>query len=341
VEIELLNDGMQNLMHPMPVLFIPASSNKIVKEFEEGILTVFLEPLLRELESIFVEGFPVKYNYPPEIIDYSLANVEPLVLRVVLMYWTGDHPAQCKVGGFKTSGYHACRRCHLQGKVLQGRGSVTYPNNRHEVHYPHERRTIEDILVEAKDVARLAPSNRSRRGYNITSFSKLWRLYFLYGFDISLDLVYDSMHILPLNIFKSFVEHLVQRGLAREMDVALGEITNSRPKNLGSRWPSGMENRLAFWKAEEYQLFIMWCLSYCIEKVCIPQTDRLYKIAQILLQIARLFFIHTRTYGWSEESMSTARTLLSTWRIEWEEYIGPTGSILHHVAGEILQIHHQ
>lgn len=339
MEIELLNAGMQNLMRPMPVVFIPASSDKIVKEFEEGVLTVFLEPFLRELESVFVHGFPVKYNFPSEIIDLNVSNAEPAVLRAMLMYWTGDHPAQCKVGGFKSSGYHACRRCHLPGKLVQGHGSVVYPNNRYEVHHPHEHRTIEDILVEAEDVAKLAHSNRLRRDHNITSFSKLWRLYFLYGFDLSLDLVYDTMHILPLNIFKSFVEHLVQRGLARQIDVALREITIYRPKQLGSRWPSGMENRLAFWKAEEYQLFIMWCLPYCMEKLQISQTDNLYKIAQILLKIARLFFTHTRTYGWSEESMSIARTLLSTWRIQWEEYIGPTGSILHHVAGEILQIY--
>jgi len=100
-----------------------------------------------------------------------------------------------------------------------------------------------------------------------------------------------------------------------------------------------VENRLAFWKVEEYQLFIMWCLPYCMEKVQISQTDRLYKIAQILLKIAMLFFTHTKIYGWSEESMSIACTLLSTWRIEWEEYIGLTGQILHHVASEILQIY--
>ena len=160
VEIELLNAGMQNLMRPMPVVFIPASSDKIIKQFEEGVLTVFLEPFLRELESVFVHGFPVKYNFPSKIIDLNVSNAEPAVLRAVLMYWTGDHPAQCKVGGFKSSGYHACRRCHLRGKLVDGHGSVVYPNNRYEVHHPHEHRTIEDILVEVEDVAKLAQSNR-------------------------------------------------------------------------------------------------------------------------------------------------------------------------------------
>ena len=122
----MLNGGMQNLMHP--VVFIPASSEKIVKELEEGVLTVFLEPPLRELESTFVHGFPVNYNYPSKIIDPSLSIIEPTILRPMLMYWTGDHPTQCRVGGFKSSGYNACR-CRLLGKLLQGRSSIVYPNN--------------------------------------------------------------------------------------------------------------------------------------------------------------------------------------------------------------------
>ena len=82
----------------------------------------------------------------------------------------------------------------------------------------------------------------------------------------------------------------------------------------------------------------MWCLSYCIEKVQISKIDRLYKIAQILFEISRLFFTHTRTHDWSEEFITTAHTLLSTWRIEWEEYNEPSGSIPHHVASETIHI---
>ena len=217
MEIEILNAGSQNVMRPMPVVFIPASSKQIIKDSDEGILTIFLEPFMCELESAFIEGFSMNFNYPPEVIDPSLLNPnsnQQLKLRALLLYWTGDHPAQSKVGGFKLSGYHACRRCFLKGKYIQGHG-VVYPNNRYEIQNPHEQRTIEYILQEAKDVASIASSSRSRRENNVTSFSKLWRLYYLYGFDLAHDLVYDTMHILPLNLFKGFVEHLVQKGLAR------------------------------------------------------------------------------------------------------------------------------
>ena len=237
MEFELLNAGLQNVMRPMPIVFIPTSSKQIIKDLDEGILTVFLEPFMHELESTFVEGFSTNFNYPPEVIDPSLLNPnsnQQLKLRVLLMYRTKDHPAQSKVGGFKLSGYHACHRCFLKGKYIQ-RSGLVYPNNRYEIQNPHEQRTIEHILQEAKDVATIASSSRSRRENNVTSFSKLWRLYYLYGFDLAHDLVYDTMHILPLNLFKSFVEHLVQKGLARELDTAIQKITKYRPKLLRAR----------------------------------------------------------------------------------------------------------
>ena len=61
-------------MRPMPIVFIPASFKQIIKDSDKGILTVFLEFLMRELESAFIEGFSMNFNYPPEIIDPSLLN---------------------------------------------------------------------------------------------------------------------------------------------------------------------------------------------------------------------------------------------------------------------------
>ena len=89
MEIELLNARLQNVMRSMPVVFIPASSKQIIKDLDEGILTVFLEPLMCELESAFVEGFSGNFNYLPEVIDPSLLNPnskEQLKLRALLMY---------------------------------------------------------------------------------------------------------------------------------------------------------------------------------------------------------------------------------------------------------------
>ncbi len=43
----------------------------------------------------------------------------------------------------------------------------------------------------------------------ISGYSMLWCMYHLHGFDISLDLVHDVMHILSLTILKKYVALLV------------------------------------------------------------------------------------------------------------------------------------
>ena len=51
----------------------------------------------------------------------------------------------------------------------------------------------------------------------------------MYGFYLSLDLVYDSMHILPSNLFKNFVEQLMNEGRAASVDSSLNELRNHCP----------------------------------------------------------------------------------------------------------------
>jgi hypothetical protein len=331
VEAEILNGGRENLVRPIPVVFIPSSSKKLLKEMGDQVMTVFLEPFIRELVSSFIDGFDVIYNFPSEIISPAITpaiETGSSKLRVMLMYWTGDHPAQCKVAGLKLSGYSACRRCLMAEKISGNQ--VLYHDNRRQAQYPPPVRTIESIYLEANELRRTGCTTRQN---NVTTYSKLWRLYDLYGFNLSVDVVYDSMHILPLNIFKSFVDHMIHLGRAEDLDTAINEITEYRPKELGARWPRDCSKRISYWKAEEYQLFIQWCLPYCMEKLNIQKTDRLYGIGQILTEIARLFFSHTRTYGWTQDSISIARKLLSAWRVHWEEYVGPSNSVLKHVAG--------
>ena len=39
----------------------------------------------------------------------------------------------------------------------------------------------------------------------ISGDSHLWRLYYLNGFDLSRDLIYDVMHVINLNLCKNFI----------------------------------------------------------------------------------------------------------------------------------------
>ena len=54
-------------------------------------------------------------------VDYKgrVAGIEPgpTVIRCLILCRTGDHPAQCEVGKFLSSGgVHACRRDRVKGR---------------------------------------------------------------------------------------------------------------------------------------------------------------------------------------------------------------------------------
>ena len=61
VNLVILNAGKTDSIGPKHVVFIPSSSDKLIKHADCNILTCFLVPLVRDLEIIFVEGFPVIY----------------------------------------------------------------------------------------------------------------------------------------------------------------------------------------------------------------------------------------------------------------------------------------
>ena len=106
VEEQVLNSGKMSSLNILPVLFMPLHS------VEEAFLTrikeaktLFLEPLIKELESLFVISFSTNFAYPRHVIGRPLCtNSGLVVLRMMLMMVTGDHPAQTKIGMLKASG---------------------------------------------------------------------------------------------------------------------------------------------------------------------------------------------------------------------------------------------
>jgi hypothetical protein len=80
---------------------------------------------------------------------------------------------------------------------------------------------------------------------NILGQSHLWKLYNLYGFDISCDLTYDVMHILTLCVFKKYIHMLVKyvarNGRIKDLDGALQFVKKLSPLTLGARWPRSSE----------------------------------------------------------------------------------------------------
>ena len=85
-----MNGGKNNILGPIPLVFIPASLKEIIKQTEDHILTMFLEPLFRDLEVLFTTGFLVDYNYPQHLISSNLPIIEneKAMIRGMLMLWT-------------------------------------------------------------------------------------------------------------------------------------------------------------------------------------------------------------------------------------------------------------
>ena len=72
-----------------------------------------------------------------------------------------------------------------------------------------------------------------------------------------------------------------------------------------------------------------------MQKINIEKKDKLYEIGQILTDIVKLFFPHTPTYRWTDDSITVARSLFLAWCILWKEYVGLNASILQHVVGKL------
>ena len=72
LEATILNSKKDSGIPPLPLVFIPLSSTKLYKKKGNMVLNSFLKPFVEEMKTAYVEGFPVKYNYPPEKIHPSL-----------------------------------------------------------------------------------------------------------------------------------------------------------------------------------------------------------------------------------------------------------------------------
>jgi hypothetical protein len=161
------------------------------------------------------------------------------------------------------------------------KGLVEYFDSGRQGRYPLSSRTavttLESIQVW-RELTEGKEKNLIARETGISSASCLWRLYDLYGFDVLHDLVYDIMHILSLCVFKKYVHILVkyaeERGLSKDVDEAMTTMRKIRPLDIGARWPRSISS-LGYYKAEEYQIFVMWCLPHILDHLNLDMNSTL------------------------------------------------------------------
>ncbi|MCO5587093.1 hypothetical protein L7F22_041039 [Adiantum nelumboides] len=346
VEVKILNTGKGSEVRALPVIFIPFSCKKIIGSSSK-LFHVFLKPLLQELESLFINGIEIQYNYPINSISglCNSSSSQTFNARAILMMVAGDHPAQCKIGCFKEGGQAFCRRCKAEARQeTKGSGRYIYDQNRFQFKYPPNKRNVEEsTLAIAKYEKTLFEGERESilKDSGLSGISSLWRLYDLYGFDPHIDLVFDCMHILSLNMFSKYIAGLM-KALNNDVKKMVDDATHRMSKWVPSsirygRWPRFPRKYHESYKAEENQKFIQWCLPYILCEVKEIPKD-FYDLGLLVIEIAHAFYNYTRENGWYLQNINVVRTLLASWRVRTEELLGPNSAPLEHVAGvgEIL-----
>lgn len=138
--------------------------------------------------------------------------------------------------------------------------------------------------------------------------SVLWRLFHLYDFDTSLDLVIDIMHITSLNLFKNYISklflELIEVGVnMKEVKQLCSMVSNARPYELRQgRWPNSHVNLHTSYMAEENQFFIQWILPHVLNLVQGQISYERQQLGLLLVDISHYFFNYTRVNGWTRHS---------------------------------------
>jgi len=123
-------------------------------------------------------------------------------------------------------------------------GQYVYGQNEVQCVHPPEKRTAKELRHSMDTYIRLKNDKKSRDKHSmesgISGDSQLWRLYYLNGFDLSRDLVYDVMHVLNLNLFKNYIikffediyQHSKANVLLELIDKTCTNVTKVRPYKL-------------------------------------------------------------------------------------------------------------
>ncbi|KAL3683154.1 hypothetical protein R1sor_001176 [Riccia sorocarpa] len=344
VDVRILSAGLSSTIPAMPVLFIPDASDENTSKAEA--LNACLQPFTRELMDLFVNGVEVEYAYPSELIDISSHLPPKFTLRAILVLFTGDHPAQSMFGGFVQSGLSGCRRCKVktQWHPTPGRGfggMTVYGDNRLQYRFNVPRKTAQELHDAASELGRCETATQRKsisRNIGVTRYSVAWQFYNMYGFDPSLDLTYDAMHVLALSMFKKYAELLksdAERSSSKKalFMTALSELTRKKPRQLSGRWPDDPFARLGFFKAEEYQKFVLYCVPFILSTVGYEKDSVIVQLGRLVYEIGRIFYLVGRSdNGWTTDTIARCRMLMASWRIRSEEELGATSSILDHVT---------
>ena len=115
------------------------------------------------------------------------------------------------------------------GKYLEAQKHYYYPGLREQFRFPPAKREIAEelpLMTEIEQEERTTVKDRMSKESGFVGISLLHRLHKLYKFDIIKDLVFDAMHLVPLNLVKRRFEHLLSNSLLdpEQLQLALEKV---------------------------------------------------------------------------------------------------------------------
>ena len=121
------------------------------------------------------------------------------------------------------------------------------------------------------------------------------------------------MHIQEVcsSSYKIYAEEI---GKTRDIDLAMATMKKLRPVGFGARWPQNLTS-IGYYKTEEYQIFVMWCLPHILDHLNLGPGSVLGASGMLLTEIGHLFYIHSERYGWTSQGMQNVRQFLADWHI--------------------------
>lgn len=170
----------------------------------------FFEPLVREVEELFLEGEEVFFKAP---VPCLFGGDGFATLRLLPLLVTADSKAHHEIGLSCSGGLSGCRRCTVKGKYISERRHYYYGNFLTRYWNPCPLRTADEERINGKraDDAPM-PTERKRisKETGVTGECIFFRFYDLCGFDPVKDLVIDAMHAVVLNLIRTeLVNHLL------------------------------------------------------------------------------------------------------------------------------------
>jgi len=178
---------------------------------------------------------------------------------------------------------------------------------------------LNEIAAEDRSSVRQHLSKES--GY--TRLSILHRLYNLYGFLYDRDLVYDEMHTIHLNIVKNAILNLKEDEENAVDWAKADECLNNFPWTTEfktSRIPKGIEKRLGYWKADDFNKFAFPASEIVFNGLLSHDQQEEW------LCIARMveFLQNHARHGWTENDAETFHKMALRYAILLEDRKGPT-----------------